>query len=102
MTTWISALKAWNAKHGGKYRIPKKGTAEYDEVRALMGGSDKVIMPRKEYEREHKELVEVLEKGTKKERMKEARKQKEEVRSSRHTDIMKMLREVLETVKRDE
>lgn len=101
MTTWVSALKAWNTKRGGKYMIPKKGTAEYDEVRALMGGSDKVIMPRKEYEAEHKELVEVLEKGTKKERMKQAEKQKTEVRQSRHTDIMKMLREVLETVKKE-
>lgn len=34
---WIDALKAWNAKHGGKYVIPRKGTKEYDEVRAMMG-----------------------------------------------------------------
>jgi hypothetical protein len=97
----MSALKAWNDKHGGKYRIPKKGTAEYNEVRALMGGSDKVIMPRKEYEKEHKELVEVLEKGSKKERMKEARKQKTEVKHARHGEIMDLLREVLDQVKKD-
>ena len=87
MTTWLSALKAWNEKKGGKYMIPKKGTAEYDEVRALMGGSDKVIMPRKEYEKEHKELVEVLEHGTKKERKREAKKQE--------TEVMKALHELL-------
>ena len=58
--------------------ITRKGTKEYDEVRALMGGSDKVIMPRKEYKKEHKRLIEVLETGTKAERMAEARRQKRE------------------------
>lgn len=90
MATWLSALKSWNEKRGGKYMIPKKGTAEYDEVRALMGGSDKVVMPRKEYEAEHKELVHVLEKGTKKERKKEAHKQEEEVKSALRAMLGKM------------
>lgn len=79
MATWIEALKAWNAKKGGKYMIPKKGTAEYDEVRALMGGSDKVIMPKKEYKREHKKLIKILESGTEAERKAEAAAQKKEV-----------------------
>ena len=35
--TWIQALKLWNEKHNkGSYTIPKKGTKEYDAVRALM------------------------------------------------------------------
>ena len=52
---WIEALKEYNAKHGGKYTIPRKGTAEYDAVRALMGPADaKVSMPKKEYLEEHK------------------------------------------------
>ena len=76
---WLEALKAWNAKKGGKYMIPKKDTQEYKEVRALMGGSDKVIMPKKEYESEHKRLVHILEKGTAKERVKEAKKPIKEV-----------------------
>jgi len=79
MTTWIEALKAWNAKKGGKYMIPRKDTEEYNQVRKLMGGSDKVIMPKKEYESEHKRLVNILEKGTMKERKMEAKKQKKEV-----------------------
>jgi len=33
---WIEALKAWNAKHGGKYTIPRKGTKEHAEVVHLM------------------------------------------------------------------
>lgn len=33
---WVDALKQWNAG-SGKWCIPKKGTAEYDAVRALMG-----------------------------------------------------------------
>ena len=37
MPTWIEALKQWNAKKGGKYVIPKKGTKEHDEVKAMMG-----------------------------------------------------------------
>jgi hypothetical protein len=34
---WVEAVKAWNAKHGGKYHIPRKGTAEHAEVMAMMG-----------------------------------------------------------------
>lgn len=33
---WIQALKMWNQKKGGKYMIPKKGTREYNEVKAIM------------------------------------------------------------------
>ncbi len=33
---WVSALKKYNEGKAG-YIIPKKGTAEYDAVRALMG-----------------------------------------------------------------
>jgi hypothetical protein len=53
-----------------------------------MGGSDKVIMPKKEYESEHKRLVHILEKGSMKERVAEAVKQKKEVASH---DPKKML-----------
>jgi len=38
MPSWLESLKAWNAKKGGKYLIPKKGTPEYDAVREMMGG----------------------------------------------------------------
>ena len=77
---WIQALKAWNEKKGGKYSIPRKGTTEYDEVRALM--TPKVEMPAKEYAAEHKRLINVLEKGTAKERKAEAAKQKKEVKET--------------------
>ncbi len=33
---WFNALKEWNKKKGGKYVIPKKGSKEYNEVKALM------------------------------------------------------------------
>lgn len=39
MTKWTDALKAYAAKNGGKYMVPKRGTKEYDEVKALMGAS---------------------------------------------------------------
>jgi hypothetical protein len=39
---WLEALKAWNSKKGGKYTIPKKGSAEYDEVKKLMYGKEEV------------------------------------------------------------
>jgi hypothetical protein len=35
-SSWVSALKEWNNKKGGKYTIPKKGTKEYEQVRKLM------------------------------------------------------------------
>jgi hypothetical protein len=34
--SWMVALKKWNDMQEGKYRIPKKGSKEYDEVRAMM------------------------------------------------------------------
>jgi len=37
MLTWIEALKKYNEKKGGKYVIPKKGTKEHAEVKAMMG-----------------------------------------------------------------
>lgn len=37
MLTWIEALKKYNAKKGGHYVIPKKGTPEHAEVKAMMG-----------------------------------------------------------------
>jgi len=39
MSSWLAALKEWNAKQGGRWRIPKKGSAEYEEVRAIMSKS---------------------------------------------------------------
>jgi len=37
---WVDALKAWNDKKGGSWTIPKKGTPEYDAVRAVMGSPE--------------------------------------------------------------
>ena len=34
--SWMEALKAWNKKKGGKYSIPKKGSKDYNEVKAMM------------------------------------------------------------------
>lgn len=48
MNSWLEALKAYNAKKGGKYMIPKKGTAEYEEVRKMMGEPKKESMPKME------------------------------------------------------
>jgi hypothetical protein len=38
---WVEALKVWNKSKGGKWSIPKKGTKQYDEVRALMAGKQR-------------------------------------------------------------
>ena len=37
--SWVEAVKAYCAKKGCKYTIPRKGSKEYDEVKAMMGGS---------------------------------------------------------------
>lgn len=37
MKTWVEALKEFNK--GKKYSIPKKGSADYDAVKKLMGGA---------------------------------------------------------------
>lgn len=38
MTTWIEAVAKWRAG-GGKGSIPKKGSADYLKIKAMMGGS---------------------------------------------------------------
>lgn len=35
-SSWITALKEWNAGKGGSWCVPKKGTTDYDAVRKLM------------------------------------------------------------------
>lgn len=35
MNSWIMALKHWNTMKGGVYRVPKKGSKEYLEVKAV-------------------------------------------------------------------
>ena len=34
---WVEALKLWNAKKGGMWCVPKKGTPEHAEVKKIMG-----------------------------------------------------------------
>ena len=33
--TWFEALKKWNTEKGGKWTIPKKGSKEYMEIKAI-------------------------------------------------------------------
>ena len=42
MNLWIEAVKEWNAtKNKGAYKIPKTGTAEYRQVKAIMSKLEK-------------------------------------------------------------
>lgn len=38
-STWMVALKAWNAQQPGAWCVPKKDTPEYNQVRALMAAA---------------------------------------------------------------
>jgi hypothetical protein len=77
---WVEALKAYAAKKG-KYVVPKKGTPEYEEGRAMMGGAaaPKAAAAAPAVEEAHaaakkgKKRVEVLERM---EKVKAARKEK--------------------------
>lgn len=33
--SWIMALKHWNSMKGGPYKVPKRGTKEYKEVKKI-------------------------------------------------------------------
>ena len=52
--SWITALKKWNEKNGGAWCVPKKGTKDYDEVRALMGAKKAPAREKKAPAREKK------------------------------------------------
>ena len=41
MKTWIESLKIWNQSQD-KWCIPKSGTAEHDQVKAIMKGEPPV------------------------------------------------------------
>jgi len=42
MNLWLEAVKEWNAtKNKGTYKIPKKDTAEYKQVKAIMSKLEK-------------------------------------------------------------
>jgi len=61
MTTWIQALRKWNQEKVGerKWCIPRKGSLEYVEVRAIMDGplgKPKKLKPEAP-EREEKEVT---------------------------------------------
>ena len=43
-SAWLQALKAYNAGKSS-WAMPRKGTAEYEEVRKLMGGGAPVAAP---------------------------------------------------------
>jgi hypothetical protein len=36
VNAWMTALKEWNRRKGGPWCIPRKGTSDYNAVRALM------------------------------------------------------------------
>jgi hypothetical protein len=39
---WVEGLKIWNEKKGGAWCVPRKGTPEHAEVKAIMAGDKKV------------------------------------------------------------
>ena len=39
--TWIQALKKWNAENSGTWCVPRKGSNEHAQVKALMAGEEK-------------------------------------------------------------
>lgn len=60
--SWITALKKWNEKKGGAWCVPKKGTKDYDEVRALMGERKAPAREKKKREKKEVNVVKELEK----------------------------------------
>ena len=48
---WNEALKEWNASHGKRWAIPKRGTEEYEQVMAILNkkaGLPKEAQPKDE------------------------------------------------------
>ena len=39
--TWIQALKKWNTENSGTWCVPRKGSNEHAQVKALMAGEEK-------------------------------------------------------------
>jgi len=45
--TWIQAVKLYSQQTGQKYKIPRKGTPQYDAVKKLMNQYNGMTMPKK-------------------------------------------------------
>lgn len=45
--TWIQAVKLYSQQTGQKYKVPRKGTAQYDAVKKLMTQHNGMVMPKK-------------------------------------------------------
>ena len=75
MSDWIRALKEWN-KNKSSWCVPKKGSADYNEVRAIMGRMQP--MPKTK-----KQIKEEKERKTRVEKIKKESKQKEVKRKER-------------------
>ena len=56
--TWIQALKKWNAENSGTWCVPRKGSNEHAQVKALMAGVEKKKQEKKEREKK-KETKEI-------------------------------------------
>ena len=51
MNTWILALKEWNSKQTGKYRVPKKGSPEYEQIKRIQMKMSKTLSaPKNEFD----------------------------------------------------
>lgn len=64
MLTWLQACKEY-ATRNGKWVVPRKGTAEYDAIRALQGSESSPPAPKKEPKRRVSatEVIEIKESG---------------------------------------
>jgi hypothetical protein len=54
---WTDAIRKHAQMTGGKYRIPRKGTAEYDAVKKLQMGGEAAAEAKKEMKKSHKAAV---------------------------------------------
>lgn len=86
---WTEALKAYAAKKGIKYMVPKKGSPEYAEVRAMMDGDKPKVEAKVEAKVEEKVEAKVeAPKAKKARKAAEVKEKSDKVKKERKAKMM--------------
>jgi hypothetical protein len=96
---WVEGLKIWNGRKGGAWCVPRKGTPEHAEVKAIMAGEKKVEKIKPRVSEKGKAMMEERKVESKKEKVKgflkrAVQKYKEKKSVPKETPILKAIEKV--------
>jgi len=91
--TWMQALKKWNSESSGTWCVPRKGSNEHAQVKALMAGEEKKEKPKKpkKPKKEKKEKAQTIERVEPETKIKIAEEKKDELSGGNSKNYIKRI-----------